>query len=101
MENSLHIIGALFTAFFGVLAIVRPKRMAAIAGIIPKGRRGVSEIRAVYGGWMFGLSGYAIWSQSLDVFYCLGAGWFGAALFRIVSFVTDKSFSGQNLRMMF
>ncbi|WP_109097741.1 DUF4345 family protein [Aquimarina sp. AU58] len=101
MEDILHMAGALFTAFFGVLAIVKPKLMAAIVGITPKGRRGISEIRAVYGGWMFGLGSYAMWSQSLDVFYCLGIGWLGAALFRTVSFVIDKSFSGQNLRMVF
>lgn len=100
MENLLPLIGAAFTTFFGIFAIINPLSMAKIVGIIPKGKRGISEIRAVYGGWMFGLGGYALWSQSLMVFYCLGIGWLVAALFRVVSFLIDKSYSFQNLKMV-
>ena len=100
MNNFPALIGASFTAFFGILAIIKPYLMAKIVGITPKGPRGVSEIRAIYGGWMLGLGGYAIWSQSESVFYCLGTGWAMAALFRLSSFFIDKSYSPKNLRMV-
>ncbi len=100
MNNLPALVGASFTAFFGILAIVKPYLMAKIVGVFPKGPRGVSELRAVYGGWMLGLGGYAIWSQSESVFYCLGIGWAMAAFFRVISFFVDESYSLRNLRMV-
>jgi hypothetical protein len=96
----LQQVGASITALFGILAIVKPNLVAKIIGLIPKGKRGISEIRAVYGGWIFGLGGYALWSQSEEVFFCLGIGWIGAGLVRIISFAIDKSYSSQNLRIV-
>ncbi|MBL4707369.1 MAG: DUF4345 family protein [Flavobacteriales bacterium] len=99
MDNKFPFIAALITAFFGLLAMVKPHLVSKIASITPKGKTGISEIRAVYGGWIFGLAGYALWSQSLDVYYCLGAGWLGAAILRIISVFIDKSYSSKNFRI--
>lgn len=99
MENQLHVTGAFFMCLFGFLAIVSPKLMAKIVSIIPKGKQGISEIRAVYGGWILGLGAYALWDQSLVIFHCLGISWLLAATFRMISFLIDKSYSSKNLRM--
>ncbi|MCG8329633.1 MAG: DUF4345 family protein [Chitinophagales bacterium] len=100
MDNLLAFIAALFTAFFGVLAMIKPQLVAKIASIAPKGKTGISEIRAVYGGWIFGLAAYALYSQSLDAYACLGFGWLGAAVLRITSIFIDKSYAPKNLRMV-
>ena len=52
MDNKFPFIAALITAFFGLLAMVKPHLVSKIASITPKGKTGISEIRAVYGGWI-------------------------------------------------
>ena len=99
MENTLHIIGAAFTALFGLYAIVKPLKVAKLVGVTPNGKRGISEIRATYGGWVLGLAAFTLWSNTPVVFYCLGIGWIGAALLRISSFFVDGSYSKANLRI--
>ena len=100
MENKLPFIASLCTALFGITAIVKPRLIATIVGLIPQGKTGTSEIRAVYGGWILGLAGFAIWNQSIEVYYCLGTGWLGAAFIRLTSFGIDKSYTPKNLRML-
>lgn len=96
----INLLGALITFLFGVWAIFKPKQVAKFISVTPYKARGITEIRATYGGWMCGLSGFALWSQSPEVFYCLGFGWLGAAALRGVSFYLDKSYSTTNLRFV-
>ena len=100
MENKIPFLAALCTAVFGLLAIIKPLLISKIANLTPQGKAGISELRAVYGGWILGLAGYAVWSQSINAYYCLGIGWLGAGIIRIVSFIIDKSYSPKNLRMV-
>lgn len=100
MENKLPFIASIGTALFGITAIIKPRLIATMVGLIPQGKKGISEIRAVYGGWILGLAGFAIYNQSVPVYYCLGIGWLGAAFFRLTSFVIDKSYTPKNLRTL-
>ena len=101
MENKLPFIASLCTAIFGLFAIIKPLLIAKIANLTPQGTAGISEIRAVYGGWILGLAGFASWNQSQEVYTCLGIGWLGAAILRSISFIIDKSYSPKNMRMFF
>lgn len=100
MTEALNLFGAGFTFLFGIGACLQPMKVSKLIALTPFGERGVSEIRATYGGWMLGLSGFALWVQSPLVFQCLAAGWLGAAVFRTISFAVDKSYSPRNLRFV-
>lgn len=100
MDDKLSFVALIFTALFGLLAMLKPNFIFKIASLKPKGQAGISEIRAVYGGWVFGLACYALWCQSIDVYYCIGFGWLGAAILRVISIFIDKSYSPKNLRIV-
>ena len=46
----LKVIAALITALTGILALVRPSAVYGFTGLTANGPRGVSEIRAIFGG---------------------------------------------------
>lgn len=68
-----------------------------MVGVAPEGERGLSEIRATYGGLFLAMGLYATIGQNTDVFRALGVAWMGAAAGRAFSFVRDDSRSGANV----
>lgn len=94
---SVNTLGALVTFGLGVFGLFSPLGVAQFVGIQPDGERGVSEIRATYGGLFLALGLFAIIAQNTDVFRVVGVGWIGAASARSFSFVRDNSRSGANL----
>jgi hypothetical protein len=94
---SINTLGALVTILLGVFGLVMPASAASFAGVIPDGERGISEIRATYGGLFLAMGLFAAIWQSPDVFRVLGIGWIGAALARAFSVVHDNSRSGTNI----
>jgi len=89
-------LGAVITAALGLMGLLRPSAAAAFTSMEPKGRLGVSEIRATYGGLFLAMGAYALWAQSPIAFAVLAAAWGGAALGRLVSVVADASRAPQN-----
>lgn len=93
--NILKIIAALGTVGTGVLALVRPTAVYGFTGLIAEGPRGISEIRAIFGGlfialgaapFIFGETGYRV----------LGLGYLVIALVRLVSIFLDHSTASSN-----
>ena len=76
------LIGATLTLILGVVAIIKPILIGELVSIQAVGKLGVSEIRATYGGFFFGLALFAIYTQELNVYLSLGFGWVGAAIIR-------------------
>ena len=51
----LKIIAALLTAATGLLALIRPTAVYGFTGLTASGARGISEIRAIFGGLFIAL----------------------------------------------
>ena len=94
---SINTFGALVTFGLGVFGLFWPHSVAKFVGILPDGERGISEIRATYGGLFLAMGLFAIIAQTSDVFRVVGVGWIGASSARAFSYVRDDSRSGANL----
>jgi len=93
---SINTLGALVTAGLGIFGLFLPASAASFASIIPDGERGISEVRATYGGLFLAMGLFAVIAQSPDVFRVVGVAWLGAAGARAFSVVRDNSRSGAN-----
>jgi hypothetical protein len=94
---SVNTVGALITFGLGVFGLFWPASAAKMVGVVPDGERGISEIRATYGGLFLAIGLFALIAQTSDVFRCVGVGWLGAGAARAYSYVRDGSQSGANL----
>ncbi|ACO48033.1 DUF4345 domain-containing protein [Deinococcus deserti] len=92
----LAAIAGLITVGLGLFGLVRPHTAAAFVGILPNGLRGVSEVRATYGGLFFVLGLASLIIASPQAWLMVGLAWGGAALARVVSVVIDRSFDSKN-----
>ncbi len=91
----LKIIAALATAATGLLALVRPSAAYGFTGLNAAGGRGVSEIRAVFGGLFIGL-GAAPFFLGAAGYTMLGIGYLAIAAARTFSIIFDKSYAQSN-----
>jgi len=98
MDSLLNFSGTLITIFFGLWALVQPRKFSKGLSITPYKAMGITEIRTTYGGLILGLSFYTAIYQKEILYDCLGCAWLGAASVRIVSmFLIDNSYSKKNL----
>jgi len=91
----LKIIAAIATAATGLLALVRPTSVYGFTGLKAEGARGISEIRAVFGGLFIAL-GIVPLFLGTPAFQMLGFGYLAIAVVRTVSIVLDKSTDRSN-----
>jgi hypothetical protein len=94
---SVNTVGSLITLALGLFGLFWPLAAAAFVSLEPEGERGISEIRATYGGIFLAIGLFATIAQSSDVFRVLAIGWIGASAARSFSYVHDNSRSGANL----
>ena len=91
-------IGAVITLILGLIAIVFPTKTEIFVSIKAIGKEGMSEVRATYGGFFATIAIYALYIQSIEVFFVLGLGWLGAAIIRLITLFfgsyTYKNFAG-------
>ncbi len=92
----LPLLGALFTLALGTLGLVAPRKIAALVGIAPDGLRGLSEVRATYGGIFVGLGIACLLFQQSEVYLAVGLAWLIAAAARTISIFLDRAFSTKN-----
>ena len=92
----LKIIASLATAATGLLAFVKPTAVYGFIGLTATGVRGVSEIRAIFGGLLFALGVVPLFLGPV-AFQMLGIGYLGIAAARAFSIVYDKSTAQSNL----
>ncbi len=92
----LKIIASLATAATGLLALVKPDAVYGFTGLTVTGVRGVSEIRAIFGGLFIAL-GIAPLFLGTQAYRMLGIGYLAIAAARIFSMVFDRSFDSSNI----
>jgi hypothetical protein len=91
----LKIIAALATAATGLLALVKPTAVYGFTGLTADGVRGISEIRAIFGGLFMAL-GIAPLFLGKTGYQMLGIAYLAIAVVRIFSIVFDKSTAQSN-----
>lgn len=92
----LKIIASIATAATGLLALVKPDAVYGFTGLIATGARGISEIRAIFGG-LFIAMGIAPLFLKPQGFRMLGIAYLAIAVARLFSMFFDKSFDSSNI----
>jgi hypothetical protein len=92
----LKVIAAIATAATGLLALVKPTAVYNFTGLTANGVRGISEIRAIFGGLLIALGIVPLFFGTL-AFQMLGIGYLAIAVARAFSIVFDKSTAPSNL----
>jgi hypothetical protein len=92
----LKIIAAILTAATGLLALIRPTAVYGFTGLTAGGARGISEIRAIFGGLFIAL-GIAPFLFGDTAYSVLGVGYLAIAAVRLVSIFIDRSTDSSNL----
>lgn len=92
----LKMISALLTALTGLLALVKPTAVYSFTGLTAGGVRGVSEIRAIFGGLLIALGIVPLFLGPV-AYQMLGIAYLAIAAARAFSIVFDKSTAQSNL----
>src|SRR5512141_1137534 len=92
----LKVIAALATAATGLLALIKPDATYGFIGLTANGVRGVSEIRAIFGGMFIALGIVPLFLGSV-AYQMLGITYLAIAAARAFSIVFDKSYAQSNL----
>jgi hypothetical protein len=92
----LKIIAALATVGTGALALIKPTAIYGFTGLKADGVRGISEIRAIFGGLFIGL-GIAPFIIGEVGYLVLGFGYLAIAVARLISIIIDRSTDRSNL----
>ena len=90
----LKIILSLATAATGLLAFFKPDAVYGFTGLTAAGPRGVSEIRAIFGGLFIALGVTPI---VFNQYRILGIAYLAIAAARVISIVIDKSYDQSNI----
>ena len=90
----LKIIFSLATAATGLLAFFKPEAVYGFTGLTATSVRGVSEIRAIFGGLFIALGVAPI---VFNQYRLLGIAYLAIAVTRAISMVIDKSYAQSNI----
>ena len=93
----LQIIAAIGTILTGLYSLLRPDTLTGFTGLRPEGGRGITEIRAVLGGFFIALGIAPLILHSPVAYAMLGIAYLGVGLVRAVSMVVDKSIMQSNI----
>lgn len=92
-----HYAGALINVALGLAALLFPRRVADRLGLYLKGKLGLGEVRATYGGLFLGLGVFSLIQGNPLLFRMLGFGWLLVGLGRMLSMVIDRSMTRDNV----
>jgi len=87
---------AIMTVATGMLALYGPKALTGFTGLSPIGGRGITEMRAIFGGLFIALGLYPIVIGGPIAYEMLGWAYLSIAVVRLVSIFLDKSSSRSN-----
>ena len=91
----LQIIGAVGTILTGLFALFKPADIKGFTGIHAEGGRGITEVRAVFGGVFIALGVLPFFVPA--AYFVLGVTYLTIGLVRAVSMFLDKSVVQSNV----
>jgi hypothetical protein len=92
----LKIIAALATVLTGLLGLVKPSAVYGFTGLSANGARGVSEVRAIFGGLFIALGLIPLFLGDAG-YQMLGMAYLAIAAARAFSIIFDRSKDQSNL----
>ena len=93
----LQITAAVGTILTGLVSLFKPESVTGFTGLRPEGGRGITEIRAVLGGFFIALGAAPLLLNSPIAYRMLGLAYLVVALVRGISMFVDKSISQSNI----
>jgi hypothetical protein len=93
----LQIIAAVGTIATGLVSLIRPRSILGFTGLSPAGPRGITEIRAVLGGFFVALGAIPLILDVPATYKMLGITYLVVAVVRTASMLIDKSVEQSNI----
>jgi len=93
----LQIIAAVATILTGLFSLLKPEAITSFTGLRPEGGRGITEIRAVLGGFFIALGAVPLIVNSPVAYLMLGVAYLVVALIRGIFMFVDKSVLQSNV----
>ena len=93
----LQIVAAAGTILTGLFSLIKPESVTGFTGLRPEGGRGITEIRAVLGGFFIALGAAPLFLNSPVAYMMLGIAYLVVAVVRGVSMIADKSIMQSNV----
>ena len=93
----LKIIAAIGTIVTGLVSLIWPQSVTGFIGLSPEGGRGVTEIRAVLGGFFIALGAAPLLLREPAAYRMLGMAYLVVAVVRTASMIIDKSVVQSNI----
>jgi hypothetical protein len=93
----LQTIAAIGTIATGVFALFWPRAVQGFTGLTLEGGRGITEIRAVFGGFFIALGAVPLLMQDKATYQMLGIAYLVVAAIRAISMFVDHSVVQSNL----
>jgi len=90
------IIAALATVATGLYSLAAPLKVREFTGLELPGGRGITEVRAVLGGFFIALGAAPLIFQSADMYLMLGIAYLAVGAVRAVSMFVDQSLVQSN-----
>lgn len=91
----LQYAACIITIMAGLFALYQPEKAVALSGLVPKGGRGLTEIRCSMGALYIAL-GVVPFFLGETAFTVLGISYLSIAVIRLVSIFVDKSATSSN-----
>lgn len=96
MLQILQIFAAVATVATGLYSLVAPLKVRGFTGLELPGGRGITEVRAVLGGFFIALGAAPLFFGSSDMYLMLGIAYLVVGAVRAVSMFVDKSLVQSN-----
>jgi hypothetical protein len=93
----LKILAGIATILTGMFSLIWPLRILGFTGLEVKGGRGVTEIRAILGGFFIGLGAAVLFLNEPAAYLTLGIAYLVVAVVRTISMFVDKSVVQSNI----
>ena len=93
----LQIIAVIGTILTGLYSLIVPTKIEGFTGIKPVGGRGITEIRAVFGGLFIGLGLAAFFLDNAITYPMIGIMYLAIGFVRAVAMFIDKSVEQSNI----
>jgi hypothetical protein len=93
----LQIIAAIGTIATGLVSLVWPRSIQGFTGLSPAGPRGITEIRAILGGFFVALGAIPLILDVPATYQMLGITYLVVAVVRTASMIIDKSVEQSNV----
>jgi hypothetical protein len=93
----LKIVAAAGTVATGFVSLIWPRAVTKFTGLNPRGGRGITEIRAVLGGFFVALGAVPLVLKGPATYQMLGIAYLVVAVVRLASMLIDKSVVQSNI----